>query len=340
MNPPDGVEFVAEHPLDGKVEEIKAKRRKRRIPKLLPNRLRIKSIDADLVYTFGHPVEGNVPWVIEIDNVCCLGYYSYRNLVFYKNWYANLLRLDNCRKIICISEAARNSVVNFFDDDIISRKCEVVYPYVKLGRAKRKGKKLIFLCCNRKYWQKGTGAVIKAFRELNPPNAELWVISDMYEGIVPETANIFFRPAGFSKQELYADFYSKADVLVQPTLQDSFGLVYLEAMANGMAVISTDVFAIPEFVDDTNGLLLPAPFYMFDNNFLPKREYFPRNSKIYKDCNYNRTYIKMIKNNMEAMAQNKRILRKMQANSLKIARTKFSEKVRKEKLGRILREAV
>lgn len=49
------------------------------------------------------------------------------------------------------------------------------------------------------------------------------------------------------------------DICVQPSLQESFGIVLLEAMAAGVAVVATNVEGIPEIVvDGVTGRLVPS----------------------------------------------------------------------------------
>jgi glycosyltransferase involved in cell wall biosynthesis len=66
----------------------------------------------------------------------------------------------------------------------------------------------------------------------------------------------------------------QADVLVLPTYVESFGMVALEALAHGLALIATDVYALRELVEDgRNGRLLSPPISVWDEA-LPGRYYY------------------------------------------------------------------
>jgi glycosyltransferase involved in cell wall biosynthesis len=54
------------------------------------------------------------------------------------------------------------------------------------------------------------------------------------------------------------EYYQKSNVLVLPSLSESFGMVLLEAMACKKPVIGSNVGGIPYVIDnDQNGLLVP-----------------------------------------------------------------------------------
>ena len=55
-----------------------------------------------------------------------------------------------------------------------------------------------------------------------------------------------------------ADFFAALDLFSMPSRTDSFGIVFLEAWANGLAVVAADAGGVPEVVrHDETGLLVP-----------------------------------------------------------------------------------
>ncbi len=54
------------------------------------------------------------------------------------------------------------------------------------------------------------------------------------------------------------ELYIQSDVMVCPTKGDAFGLTMLEAMACGVPVITSDFGGQNDFVDETNGWILPT----------------------------------------------------------------------------------
>lgn len=61
-----------------------------------------------------------------------------------------------------------------------------------------------------------------------------------------------------NKDEL-AEIYSRADVFVNPSEEESFSLVTIEAMACGTPVVALDSSAVKELVNENNGDVLHAP---------------------------------------------------------------------------------
>lgn len=59
-------------------------------------------------------------------------------------------------------------------------------------------------------------------------------------------------------QENLKKLYASADIFVLPSFKETFGIVFLEAMHYGLPIITTNVSAMPELIEENqNGLLVP-----------------------------------------------------------------------------------
>lgn len=64
---------------------------------------------------------------------------------------------------------------------------------------------------------------------------------------------------GTVSREVLIEEYARADIFVAPSRYESFGLIFLEAMMQGVACVGTNVGGIPEVVEhEVTGLLVPS----------------------------------------------------------------------------------
>jgi glycosyltransferase involved in cell wall biosynthesis len=124
-----------------------------------------------------------------------------------------------------------------------------------------------FVYAGRVTREKGAFQLLEAYTRLEPDlrsamglvlvgeetaKNELMQNSNVYPGTV-----VF---PGFVQRDQLAAFYALAEVLVFPTLSDTWGLVVNEAMACGLPIIATDVAGcVADLVQDgENGYVVPA----------------------------------------------------------------------------------
>jgi len=108
------------------------------------------------------------------------------------------------------------------------------------------------------FGMKGGADLLKAFRiahaqkpeltlKIAGPDASQWVQQEGVEWLGPVS----------SKDELIA-LYRQCDLFVMPSLRDSFGYVFLEAMTQGVPCIGTDLNAMPEIIQNgKTGYVVP-----------------------------------------------------------------------------------
>lgn len=241
----------------------------RRVPAALANA-------ASFVYTWGMiPIGTATPYVVELDTPYVLSFYSVRWFRAMRPVLRRILLLRQCHAIACVSDACRRNLRRELGTAVAS-KARVVYPVPPACPASppspRTGGPVQFLFVSTQFALKGGRETVAAFARLVAEGAdvELTVVSHPPAEIVLEfeSPKIRFVPATLDKSTLLREHFATADVFVLPTFQDSFGLVYLEALAYGLPIIATRLYAMPEMVEDgVNGLLLEPPvrYYLADD---------------------------------------------------------------------------
>ncbi len=108
--------------------------------------------------------------------------------------------------------------------------------------------------------RKGIGYLLEAVKSLRLPGLEMWIIGALessarailakYEGL--------FRYLGVLPRARLHEYYSRASVLVLPSVDEGFGLVQAQAMACGVPVIaSRNTGAEDLFSDGIEGFIVP-----------------------------------------------------------------------------------
>lgn len=108
--------------------------------------------------------------------------------------------------------------------------------------------KFVFLFVGRLEMLKGVHLLVEAFNRLKLPGAELWLVGDKRKEIVPYLRGANIKWLGTKTKEELVDLYNQANCLVLPSLQESFGLVILEAMACGIPVIASANTGGPDII--------------------------------------------------------------------------------------------
>ena len=122
------------------------------------------------------------------------------------------------------------------------------------------------LCVARMYPRKRIGDLLEASARLRRriPGARVRIVGKgpEWEDVVRLHGTLGLGETvallGDVSRERLAEEYVGADIFCLPSVQESFGIVFLEAMAAGLPVVACRAAAIPEVVEDgVTGLLVP-----------------------------------------------------------------------------------
>lgn len=240
------------------------------------------------LYHFINMIPGkkmNTPYVVEVEHMGALMNFIFNDVYISK--VKQKLMDPECRAIICSSKAAERSLHELLGRDFkyIKNKTHVIYPSIdrELGdSAKNETYKpnstLKLLFVGNDCLRKGLGELLVVIRNLQKAGhkIKLTVVSNDAEKILkthPEVRGVDLHDPRLSKQEIISRFFSKADIFVFPTKQDTFGYVLFDALSSGVPVISTKQFAVGEIVEDgEDGWLLPLTRSVLDEGYFYDKE--------------------------------------------------------------------
>lgn len=189
---------------------------------------------------------------------------------------------DRCKALIAMSHFARRQMMAQQKRSpyyaTLLNKTDVIYPGIKRTetRPKALGGELRLLFVGADFMRKGLPVLVAAHEELQRDGIPVrttvvssfqWYRSDYIgpksKALVAEQVDRLQRSSirVLERQSHAAvrQMMHEHDILVLPTFHDTFGLAILEAMAAGMPVIASNTCAIPEIIDESNGMLLPLP---------------------------------------------------------------------------------
>jgi glycosyltransferase involved in cell wall biosynthesis len=155
----------------------------------------------------------------------------------------------NARLVFTMSRNISRSLISEYGCPAQRVKCVYAGSNVSAGmsghidNSRFRAKNILFV--GVEWERKGGPVLLEAFRMLRRthPDARLTVV-----GCAPQISEAGVNIVGRVPLAEVAEYYRAASVFCLPTLNEPFGLVFLEAAAFGLPVIATRIGAIPEIV--------------------------------------------------------------------------------------------
>jgi glycosyltransferase involved in cell wall biosynthesis len=137
-----------------------------------------------------------------------------------------------------------------------------------------------------------------------------------------------------NRDELIQRVLPATDVYLLPTYAETFGMSVLEAMAAGIPVVATDIFAIPEMLEHgVSGLLIETSRWDCGSLF---RGYVV--NQIPADFRAHMT--ETLTHHLRQLVESPELRHRLGMNALAVARSKFSFETRNAKMLRIYQDAI
>jgi glycosyltransferase involved in cell wall biosynthesis len=307
-------------------------------------RINRENNSCDIGFSYNRFLKSDVDYVIYLENPLALVHYSTERpkTLMSKIKLQRYFKDPHLKSIICLSKACYDTVNNFYS--IPSRiKVDQIYPFVKdnnltnKNHIKKKCRKEEINCLyiSSNFNLKGGKDILACFKMLQTQgvsNIKLKIITkkdlvdDEVKQYIKQNKNIEIFDFNFNKEKLN-EIYNSSSIFLNPTRQDSFSLVVLEAIKSGNAIISTDLYAIPEMVENNqNGYLIQPKFRFFNYNNMPNETVWNNRKKtIYSDY-VDKNIVEFLYEKLTFLNENREELERLCLNSYKKAITgEFSE---------------
>jgi glycosyltransferase involved in cell wall biosynthesis len=307
--------------------------------------------DCDLIHSAGVCILNRKPWIVDAEHASIFLNMEHNKLIDpkYKAKIVKSLSSGFCKKICTYSNAASNSLFNAFDCSGFSDKIETVYPSIAHRsdtNADKQSDKIVILHISNSFDWRGGKEILKAFELIDKKydNIELIMktrVPDEYIKKYSKYKNLYIHNNRVSREDLFKNYFLKSDIFVSLSFNDTFGYSYLEAMSAGLPLIATDIFAIPEIVENgKNGFLIHSQASLFNKDYLVDEiDIKLRNEKI-----KNRKSVALISqlvDKLSILIEDDTTRKKMGKNSLNLVKNgKFSIDRRNKQLGEIYRNAL
>lgn len=259
------------------------------------------------------------PFVVDIEHINALLNFT-SETYFIREAILNSLSHTNCKAVLPWSEAAQKTLALFLGDQYheISSKVKVIYPAVqrqeKRANFENTDQTFKMLFVGKDGIRKGLKQLLAAVELLSQdyPQVRLDVISNTPLELCRKYSHlesVRFLPPNFSRDELIKNFFLKSHLFVMPTLADTFGMVFLEALSCGLPVMCTRQFSSPEIVEDgSDGILLSNEQLFLDRSVMPERL---AESDYQLDDDENNRIVNSLVENITRLIDNPSILRSM-----------------------------
>lgn len=158
--------------------------------------------------------------------------------------------------IVCPSNYSANS---YKDPELISKLGCVSLGgnYAYKERTAKSEDNLRILMVGNHFLRKGTHYLIEAMNYIDDPKAELWIRGEVPDSYIKRIKDPRIKVIGAVSFDELNNLYSSANVFVQPSVDEGFGMTVLEALSYGLPVVATEHVGAVDILNDKVSKVVP-----------------------------------------------------------------------------------
>ncbi len=183
--------------------------------------------------------------------------FNYRRSIWWGKFIDNLFYRSYV-KVACISSGTLTNLLDF--QPCMKKKLTIIYNGINLSNyspsptSSNENKNLIILSVGRLVECKNYEIAIRAFSKIANSNIQYWIVGsgdlELKLKNLAKSLNLEDKVIFLGFREDIPNILHKADIFLQTSLWEGFGLAVLEGMAAGLPVVASNVSGIREVVTE------------------------------------------------------------------------------------------
>ena len=166
---------------------------------------------------------------------------DFLNIKFFKDQATLQREIEELYLSDIIVVPSRYSANSFSDPELIKKvKINPLGSNFKYRSRQVKKPSLVILMVGNNFLRKGTHYLIEAFKLISRSDAELWIRGDVPESYRKRISDKRIKIIPSVLPNKLIELYQAADVFVQPSIDEGFGMTVFEALSFGLPVVVTE----------------------------------------------------------------------------------------------------
>lgn len=305
----------------------------------------------DLIHSYNRCILNKKSWVVDFEHAQSFAFKPEFMKPVSWLFLKKLFQSNCCKRLLPWSEFAKQSFlksVKSVNNQKITDKITVLSPAIRVDqreRTKKESENMRMIFVGSDFKRKGGNILLNVMKKVK--DVDVTIISTLQD-CTPDEKGLIMKKVqndphvnliqGIPREELLRKVYAENDVLILPTLSETFGYSILEAMSKSLAVVSTNIGAIPEMVEsEKNGFLIHTPQELIDYNAQYPYDHL-------KNFTLSKVQVQEMEHDLikkiEEIRDNKKLLTTMKRRSLRIVEDKFTFKKRNRLLKEVYEESI
>jgi glycosyltransferase involved in cell wall biosynthesis len=153
---------------------------------------------------------------------------------------------------------SKYSASTYKDPELIKKvKVNPLGANIKFRERKSRKPSFIVLMVGNYFLRKGTHYLIEAFKLIDRADAELWIRGDVPENYIKRIQDKRIKIIPPLLPEKLNELYQSADIFVQPSIDEGFGMTVFEALAFGLPLVVTENVGAKDLLNSQVSITVP-----------------------------------------------------------------------------------